>query len=178
MKLLSLDLEMNQPSGKIIQVGACVGDTRTGQVLDTLSVFVDPEEELSEYIVTLTGIYPAHIINEGKTLLEAYELLRDFHLKHQCFMNPLTWGGGDSYELRQQLKIQSVEPEDWCFGRRWIDVKTLYITKRIAIEANLQAGLAKAMHREGLQFKGRKHDAKSDAINTFYMFVHLMRKFK
>jgi hypothetical protein len=24
MKLLALDLEMNQPSGKIIQIGACV----------------------------------------------------------------------------------------------------------------------------------------------------------
>lgn len=181
MKILSLDLEMNQPSGRIIQIGACVGDTQTGQILEELSVLVDPGEELTDFIVDLTGIYPRHIIEEGGTLIDAYQQLRALHAKHQCFMNPITWGGGDSYELKQQLVRDYPEWDantHWCFGRRWIDVKTLWHTQQIANEGKMQGGLARCLTKVGLQFKGRKHNAKDDAINTFYMFQHMLRKFR
>lgn len=171
---------MNQPSGRIIQIGACVGDTLTGEILETLSVLVDPGEELTDFIVNLTGIYPAHISEKGGTLMAAYEKLKELHIKHACFMNPITWGGGDSYELKQQLvrDYPDWDQKLWTFGRRWIDVKTLWHTQQIAIEGKLQAGLAKALAKSGMQFKGRRHNAKDDAINTFYMFQYMLRRFR
>jgi inhibitor of KinA sporulation pathway (predicted exonuclease) len=99
----ALDLEMNQPSGKIIQIGACVGNIVTGEILETLSLFVNPEELLSPFIVGLTGIKQQDV-DTGLSLEEAYSKLKEFHIKHKSFMNPITWGGGDSQEILRQLR--------------------------------------------------------------------------
>ena len=117
----ALDLEMNQPSGTIIQVGACVGNIQTGEILETLSVFVNPKEKLSDFIIDLTGITQEDV-NNGVTLEEAYLKLKEMHLRHKSFTNAITWGGGDSKELLDQLGMDQ-EDERWCFGRRWIDAK-------------------------------------------------------
>jgi len=53
MKLTSLDLEMNQPSGKIIQIGAVVGDTATGEVSHRLRIYVNPGESVAQMITDL-----------------------------------------------------------------------------------------------------------------------------
>ena len=180
MKLTSLDLEMNQPSGRIIQIGACVGDTNTGEILETLSVLVHPGigDPITEFITGLTGITQQQVDTDGTSLLEAYDILKDLHTRHQCFMNPLTWGGGDSYELKKQLERDFGWVNNWCFGRRWIDVKTLYHTRQLARDGKVQAGLARALTKLGLQFKGRKHNAKDDAVNTFYAYLELSKVFK
>lgn len=46
MILTAVDLELNQPSGKIIQIGACKGNIETGEVISSFSCFVDPQEPL------------------------------------------------------------------------------------------------------------------------------------
>src|ERR1700676_1619914 len=118
----SLDLEMNQPSRKIIQIGACAGNIRTGEILEKLSIFVNPQEQLAPFIVELTGIKQEDV-DTGLTLYEAYKKLAEFHKKHNSFVNCVTWGGGDSQEIYEQLRkecghVWSVE-DHWCFGRRW-----------------------------------------------------------
>lgn len=173
MKLLSLDLEMNQPSGKIIQIGAVVGDSETGAILDSFSVFINPNEELSEYIIGLTGITQKQV-DQGDSLMDGYLKLKEFAKKHDCFCNPVTWGGGDSQELKNQLG----PVENWLFGRRWIDTKTLYQSYRIANGKKVQAGLAKALLNMGLKFQGRKHDALDDAKNTWIIYKALINKLK
>jgi inhibitor of KinA sporulation pathway (predicted exonuclease) len=91
-------------------------------------------------------------------------------------MNPITWGGGDSVELKTQLETDPrFIPTQWCFGRRWIDCKTLFISMAIGQELKLQSGLAKSMVRCGLQFKGAKHRADDDALNTFILYRHLVK---
>ena len=60
------------------------------------------------------------------------KILKDFHRKYTEFLNPITWGGGDSAEVREQLS--PVAREDWCFGRRWIDAKTLVVSQMIGKE--------------------------------------------
>src|ERR1041384_4707322 len=101
----ALDLEMNQPSQRIIQVGAVVGNIKTGEILEKLSVIVNPMEELNPEIIELCDIQQEQVDN-GVTLEEAYRQLRNMHLKHKSFINPITWGGGDSLELKEQLKSE------------------------------------------------------------------------
>jgi inhibitor of KinA sporulation pathway (predicted exonuclease) len=173
MNLLSLDLEMNKPSGKIIQIGACVFNTISKQIVDTFCVHINPDEKLSEFIINLTGIEQEDV-DRGLTLLEGYEQLKKFKEHYQCFMNPVTWGGGDSQEIYKQLG----HVENWAFGRRWIDVKTLYVTHRISNNKPVSGGLSKAMTKYGLQFKGRKHNAKDDAVNTALLYLHFLESFK
>src|ERR1035437_5490268 len=104
----SLDLEMNQPSGSIIQIGAVVGNIVTGEILEKLCVNVKIDEEISPFITELTGITQEDV-NNGISLLEAYNLLAVLHLKYKSFCNAITWGGGDTQELFKQLKLENPE---------------------------------------------------------------------
>jgi inhibitor of KinA sporulation pathway (predicted exonuclease) len=172
MKLTCIDLELNQPSGKIIQIGAVVGDTNTGDITHRLKVYVNPQEPLSQFIIDLTGITQSVIDKEGVTLTEAYLKLKEFHLRHSTFMNPLPWGGGDSQEIFDQLPVE--DRIDWPFGRRWIDAKTLYVSECIAKGLPVQGGLSKVMTKYNLKFQGKKHDALDDAENTFRLYKEML----
>lgn len=172
MKLTCLDLELNQPSGKIVQIGAVVGDTQTGEIVDRIRIYVNPGEPIAEFITELCGITQDQINEHGVTLDEAYLLLKKFHKKSN-FVNPVTWGGGDSQEIYDQLSDDV--RKQWCFGRRWIDAKTVFVSQMIAHQNNVESsGLQKSMKKFGLNFIGRPHDAQDDAENTFIMYQYML----
>lgn len=173
----SLDLEMNQPSGKIIQIGACVGNISTGAIHDKLSVFVNPMEHINPAITDLTKITQADVDN-GLLIEDAYRKLQKMHENYSSFVNPITWGGGDSKELLEQLQKENPHFEGWCFGRRWIDTKTLFVSWRFARREPIQGGLARSMVKLGLKFEGQKHNALDDSVNTFRMYCAMLRKFR
>lgn len=169
----SLDLEMNQPSGSIISIGAVIGNITTGQIIDRFHVFVNPNEQINPGITQLTHITQRDVDN-GFSLEEAYGKFKRFHENYGSFVNCITWGGGDSQELQNQLKKNNPHFTGWCFGRRWIDVKTLFVSWRLANGQQVQGGLAKAMTKVGLNFNGQKHNAQDDAENTFRMYLALL----
>ena len=183
MNYLSLDLEMAQPSGKIIQIGACIGNIITGEILEQKSWFVSINEDLSPFITTLTGITDYDLQTWGWTLVEASQELFCMAKQYDCMVNPITWGGGDSKELKDQLQIEYDKTIigkvfDWPFGRRWVDVKTVFQFRQLARGEKIQAGLAKALTKCGMSFKGRKHNALDDATNTFLLAHHLLKEMK
>lgn len=174
----ALDLELNQPSRKIIQIGAVIGDIGTGKILNKISIFVNPNERLNHKITELTKITQKDVDN-GLSLEDAYYKLKKIHENYGSFINCITWGGADTQELLKQLrnenpKFAEEECEDWCFGRRWIDAKTLYVSYRIANGSQVQGGLAKAMTKFGLKFMGQKHNAADDAENTFHIYSRML----
>ena len=175
INLLALDLENNKPSGSIIQVGCVVGNLASGKILEEYSAYINTGEVIDPFITNLTGIKQEDVDN-GISLFTAYEQLKELHTKYESFRNAICWGGGDSIELKKQLHI--TDDEIFLFGRRWIDVKTLFISYRWANGESHQAGLAKAMTKLGLQFQGAKHSAKDDARNTWYIFCELLRRIK
>ena len=191
-KLWALDLEMNQPSGKIIQIGACIGYADTRVVGPKFSVIIDPEEPISDEIAELTGVTQKRVNEESVLLIDGYKRLVDFFNQYQPFMNPLTWGGPDVVELKEQVVIQQLRqegemdpdvfprefPKNWPFGRRWLDVKTVYIAYRMANGDTIQSGLARSMTKLGLAFDGRKHDAADDAANTIRVYFELLDRMK
>lgn len=176
MLITALDLEMAQPSENIIQIGAVVGDLRTGEILEEFNriIRLPKGEQLTEYIIKLTGITQVEVDN-GVSLVEGYQDLKALHLKYKSSLNPLTWGGADTTTLRQQLGEMT---EGWCFGRRWIDVKTVYQSYRIANNQKHQSGLAKSLLKLGMQFNGAKHNATDDARNTFLIYCKLLNLLK
>lgn len=176
MNFLALDLEMNQPSGKIIQIGAVVANVESGKILEQLSIYINPHEQLSQFIIDLTGITQKDV-DSGAELVGAYQALKDLHEKYRCHTNAIVWGGGDSQELANQLNQElngNWGTIRWCFGRRWIDVKT--IIQSYALLNGLkpqQGGLAKVLTKFGMKFEGRKHNAVADAKNTALLFLRL-----
>lgn len=176
MKLTCLDLELNQPSKKIVQIGAVIGDTQTGDIVDKLRIYVNPGEPIDPFITNLCGITQEQIDEKGVTLDEAYLLLKKFHKKAN-FINPITWGGADSQEIYEQISPEL--QKNWCFGRRWIDAKTLFVSQMIAHQNRVDSsGLKDSMKKLGLQFTGRAHDAQDDAENTFTIYHHMLHSLR
>lgn len=173
----SLDLEMAQPSGKIISIGYAIGNIETGEILASDDLFVKIDEPLTSFIIQLTGITDDLLNEKGIDLLTAYNKLKDKHLEHKSFINAVTWGGGDTQAIADQLKT-SGQQFKWCFGRRWIDVKTVYVSRQMALKKDFKGGLAKSMLKMGLKFEGAKHRSKDDAIQTFKMYKALLNEFK
>lgn len=169
----SLDLEMNQPSGKIIQIGAVVGDIKTGEILDELCVETAIDEPVTDYITKLTGITQQQL-DVAVSLQEGYELLKALHKKHGSFINPIVWGGADSICLRDQMGF--AEEDRYMFGRRWIDAKTVFLTHALKNDIPMTGGLSKSMNKLGLKFDGRKHNAMADALNTFLVYHYLINQ--
>jgi inhibitor of KinA sporulation pathway (predicted exonuclease) len=175
MNFISLDLEMNKPSNKIIMLGACVGCLETGEILETLRCYIKIDEPIDPFINTLTNISDHQIQTLGVSLLEAYGLLKNLYTKHSCHKSPIQWGEGDSRKLKEDLIKEGMNPSDWIFGWRVFDVKTVYQAYCMANQMKLQAGLAKAMTKIGLNFVGTKHDGMDDAVNTFRTFIELLK---
>lgn len=171
--LIALDLEMNQPSKTVIQVGLAVGNIVTGEIMVQEAINIYTLELLNPDIIELTGISQADV-NAGVALTAAYDRMVALANLYDVFINPLTWGGGDSETLRQQLNMSN---QNWRFGRRWIDAKTLFIAWRMSQQKEVQGGLARSMTKLGLAFKGRKHNAGDDAANTFRIYHSLLQEF-
>ena len=64
MKTVVVDLELNQPSNKIIQIGAVCIDTKSHKLISIFNQICNPEGELpSQYITNLTKITPEMVKN-------------------------------------------------------------------------------------------------------------------
>jgi inhibitor of KinA sporulation pathway (predicted exonuclease) len=96
--------------------------------------------------------------------------------EHDVFVNPVTWGGGDSTELKDEFVQNGIEFRH--FGRRWIDVKTWYTLRLLANGKRPTGGLSSAMGVYKLQFEGQAHRADVDAYNTLRLFFEILKRQK
>lgn len=182
-----LDAEYNQPSRKTIQIGAAIFNAHSGQQLDRILIYVNPNEPINPEIIELTGVTDSQA-QGGITIAEAYEELRRFHAKHKCFRNPLVWGSGirnDSNHIYEEYRNSlglgpdpDIQNTDNFMGFRVLDVKTIYQSAQIFRNSRHGGGLKESMERFGLQFEGEQHNALSDAVNTFRFWFHLVRIFE
>lgn len=181
-KYLALDLELNNASDnsttnpKIIQVGIAIGNFNDYQNDNLLSQkwYLNPEEPIFEFITGLTGITDADIVSNAvphaQVALEIGTLIKS----HECFVNPVVWGGGDSIELKSEFKDRSISFP--YFGRRWIDVKTWFLLNTLANGKNPNIGLSSALTACKLKFNGIPHRADDDALNTLRLFFELLNR--
>lgn len=177
MKFIAIDLEADQPSGEIIQIGAVVFDTQTKDPTKPVSTFM-------EYLETQSSEEPnwGHPFNNGQTLGEL--LGSEFPKMHAQFaVSPIKgfsrfwswveaagagrkfiqWGSMDLDLITAQCKENFIT---WPKFQA-IDLKKLY--KYFLVPAwglPKQAGLAKAMESLGIKSEGRAHDAYYDALHT------------
>jgi DNA polymerase III epsilon subunit-like protein len=178
----SLDLELNQPSNKIIQIGAAKFNLLTGEIYKKFKVYVKIDELLCVdesicHIPKLTGITDEILAEKGVDLITAYKSLRDFHAEpvtingeeQYAMLNPVVWGGDDSRCVREQVESAGYEFSSknyYCFGHRFFDAKTIFQLLQIANHESIKGGLKTACKKWDVKFEGRAHDATVDAYNT------------
>jgi len=178
MNFISLDIEFNQPTCTIIQIGAVIFNKNTGEIVDRFSKVIHTSERITPYIEELTGISQEQVDN-GVDLKKAYIELCAFKKKHKTHKQTVTWGTGDVKALKEQVtKVYANSGEElvWEFGLRDYDVKTIFQAMRLSKGERTKAGLGTAMEILGLKFEGRAHDALVDAENTATVFLHLLKK--
>lgn len=171
MKLLTLNLITNTPSGKILEIGACVGDALTGEVIETFSQLVDSEEDVAQTITHFYGITDEEVLRSGVSLSDAYHELKILYNKHICYCNPVVWGNENMITLLQQ-----VGDDEWGFGRRSLDVKTVFQTYRLANGNSIPGSLESSMAKMGLR-PDDSATAEKVAINIFKLYYSLLEKF-
>nr|BFD64817.1 hypothetical protein BdHM001_34980 [Bdellovibrio sp. HM001] len=179
MKFISIDLEMNQPSGKVIEIGAVIMDTKTMSIVDTFQVYVNPGEPISQEITDLTGITDCKVRN-GVSALEGYNLLMDFHKRSNAFVNPVVWGSGESNDSLILYK-QAQPGSQNGFGYRVMDCKTVYQALAASRNLRLCCGLQTAAKKIGIgwdETHGPPHRALADAYNTARVWIELVMRQK
>lgn len=173
MNLISIDLEMNKPSNKIIQLGYVIFNVKTQKILIKRCLYIDPKETLNPEITKLTRITELDILYNSISLQEAYTFMITDMEKYQTNKHPVQWGL-DHFELRNQLNITW---DDYIFRRRGHDIKSLYqVWAMIKEQMSSIAGLGRAMKQLGLEFEGQEHNALDDAYNTMRVLFEIQNK--
>ena len=182
-KYLALDLELNNaddgstPTPKIIQVGVAIGSAKQSpSEWITKKWYVKVNEPIYPFITDLTGITNQDIQQFGMTHYEIGQELSRLIKDNDVFVNPVTWGGGDSTELKSEFEHHGIEFRH--FGRRWIDVKTWYVLRMLANGKRPAGGLSSAMGVYKMHFEGKAHRADVDAYNTLRLFFEILKRQK
>lgn len=172
--MMALDCEFTQPQKDIFEIGLCVGDIDTGEIIDTLDIYVNIKYPLSEFIKELCHCSDEDV-RSGVAKEDVAIIVNAFIKKHELLVcNPITWGGDDARAIHEQF-WDGTTP--WHMGHRILDAKTLFQTLRIRQNQKLQAGLRKACNVMGHRFEGPAHNALKDAVATFHVYKKLLERF-
>jgi len=177
----ALDLELNNKNDgttpKIIEVGIAIGNpTEPYDNIKTFNWYLNPGQNIDPFIEKLTGISDTMIETSSVPHEIVANELGDLLKVYNCFVNPIVWGQGDSDELKQEFKDRNIHFP--FFGRRIVDVKTIYVFNQICKGKTPSGGLRKSMNSYGLDFLGTPHRADKDALNTLRFFFHLLERQK
>jgi inhibitor of KinA sporulation pathway (predicted exonuclease) len=171
----ALDLELNNKSDgsvpKIIQVGIAIGKPTD---IKTYSWYVNPQEPLVPFITELTGITEEVIATQSVPLSQVAEELGELLNKEKPFVNPITWGQGDAQELKDEFNQNGIDFP--FFGRRILDVKTLFVYLEQVNGRSPSGGLRSAMGKYKCPFLGTPHNAMDDALNTLRFYFALVNR--
>lgn len=160
--MLVVDLELNQPSRKVIQIGSVLieGDT----IVEAYSTYVNPKEPIDAYIRKLTGIRNNHVL-DAPSCEECVGILWE----HAFKAGSMAAWGEDCDWLKDLAKEYQIDvPSDFpCY-----DLRILYrFLKGTSSKKKRRTGLQKALDAYGIQFQGRQHDALHDATMTAHLFL-------
>ncbi len=176
MNIISIDLEFNQPSGKVIQLGYIIANVKNKAIKVTKSIIINPLEELNKEIIKLTGITQEMVDNSNYTIHTAYEEMCKDIDRFQVTKHPLQWGLDHNYLITQL----NLDWDEYIFRRRGHDIKSFYqLYQMVKPNSKVISGLDSSMKHLGLtwDFKyGPPHNALADAHNTLLTFWKISDK--
>jgi DNA polymerase III alpha subunit (gram-positive type) len=176
MKVITVDLEMNQPSNNIIQIGAVCTNIKTNAIISSFNCICNPGELPSQFITELTGITTT-MVESADPLNICLDKFWKWCKDCGCGMQVWAWGS-DVYELKLQSQQLLVTVPTKL---RVLNIKEMAKLFRSAKkDLKLSGGLKNTMEVFGLPFIGRQHDAYVDALNTatlLYRFYKIVESY-
>lgn len=176
MRGIVFDLEMNQPSGSIFQIGAVLCDFRKKTVLTEFNVYCKlpfisldgTREVLSTEVAQLCNIHEK-FLNEQE--LEQYQALESFWTFVQnsncgCWIS--SWGK-DYQDLLEASETLAVSAPDKL---KVLDLKEMAAIFRTAHGGKTRGGLVNTLSLYSIPFCGTPHDAVSDSRSTAHLLFH------
>lgn len=159
MKYFVVDVEATDSAindrSEIIQMGITVVDNQA--ISYCSSVYIKPYvSRLNAFITELTGITEKHLMEADYFNSVAARIFTKFPPNEHIFVS---WGNFDIRILNDMFNLWKM-PEP--IFRNRVNLKVDYANWR----QTKQRGLAKAIRAENLNFEGRHHNAKYDALNT------------
>jgi len=179
MRCIAVDLEMNQPSRKIIQIGAVCFEPDTGKIVSNFHMFVNPGEPINPEIIELTRITD-EMVNFSPNIQVAAQRFTDFKKSLQANPIGIVWGAGTSNDVR---KIYEESGLDNPFHVRIIDVKAVFqmLANTSSAEMRQKCGLKRACEILKIGWAldhGEQHNALADAFNTYRLYMFLSKCLK
>lgn len=160
---------MNQPSQKIIQIGAVALHINSEHMefSSQFTAYVNPREPLDPFIADLCGVNQ-ETLDRAKPFHEVVNDFDEWIKEHGCHL-AIAWGG-DWHWLQDQAQCTLV--------RKILDLKAMYSLLTSDQPAKKQSrGLRGAIEHSGLHFEGIQHDALMDAINTSWLLIHMIERY-
>jgi len=166
--LVIIDLEANQPSGTIIEIGA-VRFTKDGNICsEKFSEIINPHEVLGTCrggisITELTGITQS-MVDIADDFPKIIRRFQKYGKSLGSEFSLASWGGWDIPSLRAECVKHGIS---WPFRGESFDIKSM-VTFYSALEGKLEKknSLKKMMMAWNLQQIGTAHRALPDAENT------------
>jgi len=168
---------MCQPSNAICEIGICIGDIQEKRIVETKSFLINPDEEISPFITTLTGI-TNEMVKDCPDLTGAFRQMCDYIAPFNCHRQVIQWGGGDTYELKNQLYGKIDLSKEWPLGRTTMNVKNVVQAIRCAKNQPTQGGLKKMCNVFNVKVDGPMHRAHNDARATMQLYFKLLELLK
>lgn len=180
MKTIVIDLELSQPSKRIIELGAVCIDLKNDTKMRNIKMFSKVanigEERLSDFIIQLTGITQQEV-DAGQSL---ETVLLDFwqwrQEEAQC--KHISAWGNDYWHVLEACRDLKVHYPDKL---KFLNIKEFATVFRSCLPQSRQkGGLKSTMEMFGLPFLGTPHRALVDSQNTARLLIELkenMRKF-
>lgn len=187
----AFDLEFEQPQGKInkagvvevidsetdreliIEIGAVVFDTKTGEIISIFEGFVNNNIKLSTFIKDLTHITQEQV-DSGKSLKEVMKDLDKWLKKYKAFRQPICWGI-DAETLRNVCNENKIK---WQYAKASMNIKTVYQMLMEQQGKNHGGGLNVSLKGIGIDFKGIEHRGTMDALNTAAMYMYIAKRLR
>lgn len=177
--LIILDLEFNQPSKKLIELGA-VKLFRDGGITkeDTFSELIQIDEPVSDYIVRLTGIDDKMLKKEGKPFTEVALRFHNWAISKSKNIVLASWGGGDIPALRKAYEDNLMK---YPFRGKTFDAKSIAVWMSCMCGKRTNKGgdgLGTLLKAWQIKFEGNRHRAKDDALMTAILLQTIWKEFE
>lgn len=152
----------------IIEIGISPIDTKTGNILDTKSIIVKPENsEVSEFCTGLTTLTQEDV-DSGISFKDACSILtNEYNSKKYAWAS---YGHYDKNQFESQCKRDNIE---YPFSKVHINIKLLFALK---YSLRREIGMSKALQLLGLPLIGTHHRGGDDSRNIAYILSNMLFK--